>query len=159
MLTNPKTKWGFSIILAGIVLALALFGGKWGTSYASDNAVNAVPQIDYLFPNQLPAGSPTTTITIVGSGFEGTTQDTVVRFTGNGIDERKFPSTITPTKIWVSIPVNELANPATYILTVIYSRPHTLPTIPPTSYDDVSNPAPFWVYTTRMVFMLPQIRK
>jgi len=148
MFTTSKFKWIGSIILAGTLLVLAIFGGTWGTSYAADASVNVAPVISYIDPFAVPVGSPDTIIEIWGSNF-GTTTDTRVRLTGGGFDELYPPDEISTGRIVVTIPALLLDQPTLYILTVIKSKSGTIPTIPtiPNPPDDeISNPVPFTVY-------------
>ena len=156
MLTKSRTKWGISILLAGILLALSLLGGKWGTTYAADNGVNAGPQIDLLDPDQIKAGSSETTIYIHGSGFanpnNGDTSHTAVRIKSNGTDQI-LQSLVYPTMIWTVVPSSMLTNPITYDISVVLSIGQTLPTIPITPYDVESTPVQLQVYTVQPSYL------
>ncbi len=157
MLPTSKTKWLFSFILAGILLALALFGGKWGTTYAAADQVNLLPQINYIVPNQIKAGSTDTMIFVSGSGF-GNNNDTGVRIQGNGVD-KMFYGLVQPNGIWVTISAQYLVNPIVYGVTVVYSVPQTMPTVPPDPlYDVESNSVPLRVYINQY-FQLPVLYK
>lgn len=159
MLATSKSKWLGSIILAGTLLALALMGGNWGTSYAADNSVNVPPNITSLIPSAIRVGSPSTVVIVVGSGF-GSISDTRVRLVGNGIDQIVEETLqVIETGISIRIPANLLASPNLYILTVIKSNKQTIPTIPIwPPYDEISNSTMLTVYTPVFTY-LPCIKR
>jgi hypothetical protein len=148
MLTRSKMKWMGTILVAGIALALALMGGKWGTSYAADAGVNIPPTITKLIPNAAPVGAPNKYITITGSGF-GTIANTAVRVKGTTIDEYLTPLTVLPDGLIVLFPPSLFTHETVYLVTVVlYSG--TIPTIPPF---EESNPLPFTVYTPKNIYL------
>jgi hypothetical protein len=151
MLTKTKIKWGVSIILAGILLALALVGGQWGTSYAANDGISAVPHINFIVPSAVKAGSPATLVFISGTDF-GTTDDTGVRLVGDGVDEI-LDAFVTANGIWVDIKADYLLNPITYQLSVVMSTVHSSPTTPITPWDVESNAVPFRVYTAHYIYL------
>jgi hypothetical protein len=140
MLTTSKIKWFGSIILAGILLALALMGGKWGTTYSVSASVNVAPVIDSIDPSAVPAGSPDTLLLINGSNF-GTLADTKVRLTGSSIVQLLTPIEISPNQISVIIPAALLAVPQVYTLEVIVYIGGTVPG------EEISNSVRFTVYS------------
>ncbi len=157
MFTKSATKWLFSFILAGVLLALALFGGTWGTTYAADDQVNLLPQINYIVPNQILAGSPATMIFVNGSGF-GDNNNTAVRIQGNGVD-KVFYGLVQANGIWVTISAADLVNPTIYGVTVVMSTVDSLPTIPfLPEWDVQSNSVPLRVYVNQY-FQLPLMYK
>ena len=157
MFTKSATKWLFSFILAGVLLALALFGGTWGTTYAAEEQVNLLPQINYIVPNQIEAGSPDTIVFVSGSGF-GNANDTAVRIQGDGVNKVLY-GFVQSNGIWVTISAADLANPVVYSVTVLMSLPHTLPTVPTVPpYDVESNSVPLRVYINQL-FQLPVLYK
>jgi hypothetical protein len=156
MLTKTRIKWGVSIILAGILLALALSGGQWGTSYAANDGIAAVPHINFIVPSAVKAGSPATLVFISGTDF-GTTDDTGVRLVGNGTDEI-FRAFVTSSGIWVTISADYLLNPINYQLSVVMSTVHSSPTTPVTPWDVESNTVPFRVYIAKYIY-LPIVRR
>jgi hypothetical protein len=145
MFTTPKIKWFGSIVLAGTLLVVALMGGKWGTTYSASASVNVAPVIVSIDPSAVPAGSPDTTMIIIGSNF-GDMTDTRVRLTGIGVDLLIEPLEVLPDGLSVIIPDTLLTAPTLYIITVVKSTPHSIPTIPITPWDEESNPVPFFVY-------------
>lgn len=157
MLATSKIKWFGSIILAGILLALALMGGNWGTNYTASASVNAAPFIESIYPSVVPAGSPDTTMIISGANF-GNTTDTRVRLTGVGVDLLLTPLQVIPDGISVSIMANLLVVPNLYIVTVVKTTSGTVPTIPFPPGMEVSNPVPFTVYEPLFTY-LPLIYK
>ena len=155
MFTTSKIKWFGSIILAGILLVLAIFGGKWGTSYVAGASVNVAPIITAINPSSVPAGSPDTWLIIWGSNF-GTLLDTRVRLTGVGFDQLFTPREIRQDRIIVILPASLLVDPNLYTLTVIKSKYGTIPTIPtiPVPPDDeISNPVPFTVFERQLMYL------
>ena len=159
MLTNSKIKWLGSIILAGILLVLAMMGGKWGTSYAADDNVNAAPIITAIIPSVIKVGSPDTVVIVVGSDF-GNMGDTRVRLVGNGVDQIVEETLqVIPNGISIRIPAALLAGPNLYTLTVIKSSKNTIPTIPLwPPYDEVSNGITLTVYVPQLTY-LPCIKR
>ncbi len=156
MLTASKNKWLISLFIAGILLALALFGGTWGTTYAADNEVILAPQINFINPTEIAVGSPDTPFFIQGSGF-GSSNDTGVRVEGNGVDNIYY-GLVYPTMIFGSFPADLFGSPTVYNITVVMSVPKTVPTIPITPYDVESNIVPLRVYETQFMY-LPTVTK
>lgn len=157
MITTNKIKWFGSIILAGIILTLAMTGGKWGTSYSASASVDAIPVIDFIDPSSVLAGSPYIIMIINGENF-GDMDDTRVRLTAVGFDEILPPLTVLPDGISVVIPAELLIEPKLYTVTVVKSTVNTVPTIPITPWDEESNPVPFTVYEGQHIY-LPLINK
>jgi hypothetical protein len=145
MVNTSKIKWFGSIILAGTLLALALMGGKWGTDFSVNAGINLVPYIESITPSSVPAGSPYIIMIISGSGF-GDMLDTRVRLTTEGFDELFEPLQVLPDGISVMIPAQLLLEPKVYTVTVVWSSVHTIPELPPTEWDEESNPKPFTVF-------------
>lgn len=139
MLAISKNKWLGTIFLAGVLLVLAVVGGKWGTNYTANASVNVAPIIDYIDPSRVPEGSPNTILLINGANFGGLT-DTYVRLTGIGVDVLLAPVAISPTAINVLIPAYLLAAPNLYTITVIKVSGGTVP------IEEPSNPVDFTVY-------------
>lgn len=159
MLATSKSKWLGSIILAGTLLALALMGWNWGTSYAADNSVNVAPTITSIIPSAIRVGSPDTVVIVIGTEF-GDIGDTRVRLVGNGVDQIiEDTLQVITNGISVRIPATLLTVPATYTLTVIKSNKHTIPTIPIwPPFDEVSNSITLTVYTPVFTY-LPCIKR
>jgi len=152
MLATTKIKWFGTIILAGILLVLAMMGGNWGTDYTANASVNVAPIITAISPSSVPAGSPNTWLTIWGSNF-GNLDDTRVRLTtGVGFDQLIDLRDIRQDRIIVIIPAYLLVDPTLYTLTVVKSTPGTVPVLPITPYDEESNPVPFTVYETLVLY-------
>jgi hypothetical protein len=152
MLVTAKIKWFGSIILGGTLLVLALMGGNWGTNYIASASVDAAPIITSISPASVPAGSPDILLTIWGSNF-GSMNDTRVRLTtGFGFDQLFSPAEIRQNRILVILPASLFVDPILYTLTVVKSTPGTIPTLPPTPYDEESNPVPFTVYETLYLY-------
>ena len=156
MVATSRFKWFGSIVLAGILLILALMGGKWGTNYSATAGVYIAPFIDSIIPSAVPAGSPDTVVEISGSNF-GTLDDTRVRLTGTGVDQLFVPGAISPDQISVTITSTLLIEPQQYIVTVIKSISGTMPTLPIPPDVEISNPVPFTVYSPSLY--LPIITK
>jgi hypothetical protein len=145
MFNAPKIKWFGSIILAGTLLILALLGGKWETTYSASAGVNLTPFIESVTPSSVPEGSSDFIMIISGSGF-GDMTDTRVRLTAVGFDELFEPLQVLPDEIRVVIPAELLTEPKLYTVTVVWSTVHTIPVVPPTEWDEESNPKPFTVF-------------
>lgn len=145
------------MILAGVLLTLALMGGKWGTRYSANASVVVAPHIESIVPSLVPAGSPDTTLIIIGSNF-GDKSDTRVRLTGVGVDKILEPIDIVPDGMSVLITDTLLVDPTFYIITVVKSNKPSIPTIPITPWDEESNPAAFFVYGASYIH-LPIITK
>jgi hypothetical protein len=156
MFKASKIKWFGSIVLAGILLILALFGGEWGTNYTASASVYVAPVINYIDPSAVQVGSPDISMEIWGSNF-GNLVDTRVRLVGGGIDQLFAPIIAGPTRIVITIPALLLDQPALYTLTVIKSKIGTIPTIPTIPNppnDEISNPALFRVFEPSMYLPL-----
>lgn len=148
MSATPKIKWFGTIIVAGILLVLAVMGGKWGTTYSANAGVNVAPHIDSINPFAVPAGSPETTLIITGSNFVEEGKTVWVRLKGSVIDRILTPESVLPTGISVKIPADLLVSPNVYILTVLKytgTTMPTIPTIPPPNWE-ISNEVPFTVF-------------
>ena len=146
MLATYKIKWYGSLILAGVLLTLALTGGKWGTTYSARASVAVAPHIDSIIPSLVPAGSPDIVLIITGSNF-GDSTDTRVRLVENEVDILLEPLQVLPDGISVIIADTLLVDPTLYSITVVKSTKHTIPTIPILPpWDEESNPASFFVY-------------
>jgi hypothetical protein len=160
MFTTSKIKWFGTVIVAGILLLLAMLGGKWGTSYAADASINAAPYIDNIVPSAVPAGSPYIIMIISGGNF-GTLADTRVRLKADedGYDDLLLPLQVLPDGISVIISTDLLVVPKLYTVTVVKSTSGTVPTIPTIPpWDEVSNPVPFTVFEPTGIY-LPIISK
>jgi hypothetical protein len=120
-------------------------GGKWGTTNSASAGVNLTPFIESINPSSVQAGSPNIIMIIVGSGF-GDMTDTRVRLTAVGFDELFEPLQVLKDEIWVVIPAELLIEPTVYTVTVVWSTVHTIPVVPPTEWDEESNPKPFTVF-------------
>jgi hypothetical protein len=152
MFTTSKIKWIGTIFLAGIILVLALMGGKWGTSYAAEAGVNAAPIIYDIDPNAVPPGIEDRVIIINGANF-GDINNTGVRLVGTGIDIILEPDFVIPDGISVTIPAYLLAVPKLYILTVVKSNFPSIPTVPITPWDEESNQVSFKVYNPHFTYL------
>jgi hypothetical protein len=148
MLTTSKVKWFASIILAGILLFLALLGGKWGTDYSASASVSATPIITNIIPVMVPMGSPDTPMDIYGLNFEPTTDVKVwiskncYVIPGRDCGSREFtPLDISPTHISIIIPADMLKAPAVYLVQVVIYVGTTVPS------GNYSNPALFGVWS------------
>jgi hypothetical protein len=153
MLTRSKMKWMGTILVAGIALALALIGGKWGTSYAADAGVNVPPTIIKLDPNSAPVGSPGLYVVITGSNF-GSMSDTAIRIKDSTIDIYRQPAAMVPGGLIVYFPSYLFTNETVYDVTVVIFS-GTVPTVPPF---EESNSLPFTVYLPKYIY-LPIISK
>lgn len=159
MFTSSRTKWFASIIMAGVLLALALFmGGKWGTDYTASAATIPTPVITAIYPSSVREGTGVTQMAINGQNFIFEDIDnTRVRYTGNGIDEMIVPKSISSnTWIYIDIPADYILLSGTYLISVVISLEHTTPTVPITPWDVESNQVPFHVNAG---FFLPVILK
>jgi hypothetical protein len=146
MVYTSKIKWFGSIILAGTLLVLAVMGGKWGTNFSASAGVNLMPYIESINPTSVPAGSPYKIMIIIGSGF-GDMTDTRVRLTSEGFDQLLVPLQVLPDGISVVIPADLLTEPKVYTVTVVWSSVHSIPVLPPTEWDEESNPKPFTIFS------------
>jgi hypothetical protein len=153
MITRSKIKWVGTILVAGIALALALMGGKWGTSYAADAGVNVAPTIDEIDPHAAPVGSSSKFIVITGSNF-GSVSNTAVRVKDTTTDISLTPVAVLVDGLIVNFPASLFTSETVYQVTVvIYSG--TIPTIPPF---EESNSLPFVVFIPRSMYF-PVISK
>lgn len=162
MSASTKIKWVVSIVLAGFLLFLAMIGGKWGTPTAANAGPETLPVIDFIIPDAVPAGSNDIIMIISGDYFTGALTDTRVWMEGvEGVitDIVLTPLQMLPTGVSVFITDTLLAVPAKYNISVIHSRPGSIPHPPPDpQWDDVSNKVPFLVYLAKY-FFLPIIGK
>ncbi len=159
MSTGTKIKWIVSIIVGGILLTLALMGGGWHVSYASDVSPNQDPFIDHLTPSIVPAGSGHVMLIISGANF-GASEDWV-RIWIKDIDHEYIarPVTVIDTAISTIITDTLLVEPNLYSIAVIKSNGLSIPPIPPDPvYDKVSNWVDFLVYEGKF-FYLPLISR
>lgn len=129
MLTTNKIKWLGTLTIAGVLLILALIGGDWGTTYAADLSALQAPRIDSIEPPGVKVGSPYQIILIRGADF-GDVVDTRVRLSGTNYDQMFPPVTIFPDYIYVMVPEYFFTQPEKFIVTVVRSTTHTVPTIP-----------------------------
>jgi hypothetical protein len=160
MFASSKNKWLVSLVLAGILLALSLLGGKWGTTYAADNSVNANPVINFIVPDHVPAGVIANVPMYINGANFGIVSDTAVRIQGNGIDKvfNQEISYIDAHDIYLTIGYAYFLNPTIYNITVVMSTAHTMPTIPITGWDLESNAVPLIVFTPLSQF-IPLVNK
>lgn len=163
MNATSKRKWYASLILAGILLLLAMVGGKWGTTYAADINAELTPVITSIVPFEIRAGYPTdVTMIVYGYNFEdqySSLAHTNVRLTGGGHDIILDSIQKLSTAISVRISPSLLDHPVIYNITVVKSSNYTIPTIPIVPpVDLVSNPVPFNVYVLQPKY-IPVIYK
>jgi hypothetical protein len=159
MTAPSKYKWLASLILGGILLVLAGMGGKQETTYAAEAGINATPVIYNIYPTKAPVGSANVMMIISGVNF-GEVKDFIRVWikdpTHNYI---AVPIQVIDTGLSVMIPDILLVAPDTYTITVVKSNGLSVPTVPPDPvYDQVSNPATFFVYQPLHGY-LPLIRK
>jgi hypothetical protein len=155
MPTSSKYKWIISLIVGGIVLALALMGGKWQFSYAADGGVNAAPHIDHITPSEVPAGSGNVMLIISGANF-GESKDFIrVWIKDTEHNYRAAPvSVFGTTSISVVITDTLLVEPNLYSIAVVQSNGYSIPPIPPNPiYDQVSNFVDFVVYPVKYQYL------
>lgn len=147
MSKTSKFKWIGGIILAGILLAVGLLGGDWGTNNIMPASANAYPVINAIIPFSLPAGSADKVVIISGT-IDGQLNQTRIRFTGNGIDVILTPiQVISASGASVTVPKNLMGAPAVYTVRIIVSDYGTIPTLPLwTGIDLESNPGTFTVF-------------
>lgn len=157
MSAKLKIKWIGSLILAAALLWLAMVGGKWGISYAAEAGINVAPHIDAIYPSAVAAGSPDTIMIISGTNF-GNMSDTRVRLYGIGVDLFLTPKQVFSTGISVNITDTLLTDPILYIVTVVKSNIQTVPTLPITPHDEVSNQVNFTVFEPKFIY-LPYISR
>ena len=154
MLTASRTKWIASLILGGILVVLALVGGKWQTTYAADAGVNQVPVIDHIYPSKAPAGSDNLVMIIMGSNF-GQVED-FIRVWLEDADHNytAAPIEVIDTALSVVITDTLMVAPDFYSIRVVKSNGLSVPTIPPDPiYDQVSNAVEFEVYAPLRIFL------
>jgi hypothetical protein len=155
MLTKTRIKWGLSFIVGGIVLALALMGGKWQFSYAADGGVNADPHIDHITPSAVPAGSGNVMLIISGANF-GESEDFIrIWIKDAEHDYRAAPvSVFGTTSISVVITDTLLVEPNLYSIAVVQSNGYSIPPIPPDpEYDKESNFVDFVVFPLKYQYL------
>jgi hypothetical protein len=159
MSTTAKLKWIISLVLGGILLITAMFGGKWEPTYAADGSLNAIPEIDYIYPSAVPAGSGDVVMIIGGSNF-GEVEDFIRIWIRDAQHEyNAAPMEVIETGISVVITDTLLVEPNVYSITVVKSNGLSVPTIPPNPiYDQVSNSVNFLVYEAIPAY-LPIIEK
>jgi hypothetical protein len=145
MFTTSRIKWIGTIILAGLLLIVALLGGKWGSSYSASAHVYTTPNIYSIIPVFVPEESPDTPMTISGNNF-GSMDVTRVWIskgcfapTPGCFPEELDPSAVSPTQVSVTIPASYLVSPAIYWLQVVVYVGETVP------FGNYSNPALFIV--------------
>ncbi len=153
MFAASKIKWFGSVILAGTLLVVALFGGKWGTVYTAEAGDCPAPNIVTLTPSSVPAGSPDTTLIITGSNF-GDITDTRARISGVGVDALLPTLVVLPDGLSATITDTLLVAPAWFLVTVVKSCPHTVPILPiDPAWDVTSNPLTFSVYGASQILL------
>ncbi len=157
MSTPSKNKWLASIFLAGILLALTLAGGKWGTIYTANAEVNSAPQIFQLTPARIPAGVMAGfRINISGDNF-GTSDIMRVRVKNATVDVLIKPYTILflPTGDFLSVEISGSLRmtPTIYQITLVKSTGNSIPTIPITPYDEESNAVPFTIFEVNQTYI------
>ena len=158
MSATSKLKWTGTILVAGVVVAMALMGGKWGTSYTAKASVNADPIIYDLIPDAKPVGSDDSTAIIVGANF-GDLSNTGVWFKGTFNDEVLEVIYVDPNAISFVIPASLMDVEDIFSVRVIVSNCSSIPTVPPyPGCDKYSNPAPFKVYIPKPLY-LPFVTK
>ncbi len=147
MLITRRYKWIGGIILGGILLALGLLGGNWGTNYVMPASANNYPVINAIIPFSLPAGSADKVVIISGT-IDGFQSNTRIRFIGNGIDVLLSPIQVIPSSgASVKVPQSLLDVPTVYTVKIIVSDYGTIPTFPLwTGIDLESNPGTFTVF-------------
>jgi hypothetical protein len=157
MLATTKIKWLTSIILAGILLGLALMGGKWGTSYAATSD-GPSPIIYSVLPPKVPVRSLDKVIVVAGLYYGGNT-NTGVRLQGNNFDKVLHTIAVQDNAISVLVTDTLMTEATVYTLTVVRSDADTVPVIPLVPpYDHESNPLDFTVFQAEEYF-LPIIRR
>ncbi len=154
-MSNPsRTKWIASLILGGILIALALLGGKWQATYAADAAVNQDPVIDQIYPDAVPAGSGDTVLIITGSNFGGTPDFIRIWIADATHNYTAAPKGIMNTVVSVVITDTLLVAPDNYTIRVVKSNGLSIPSIPPwIPYDQVSNRVDFVVFAPQFIFL------
>ena len=159
MSISAKIKWVMCLILGGILLIIAMFGGKWEPTYAADGGLNAIPVVDYIYPSAVPAGSGDVVMIIGGSNF-GEVEDFIRVWIRDAQHEYiAAPMEVIDTGISVVITDTILVEPTVYSITVVKSNGLSVPTIPPNPiYDQVSNSANLLVYAAIPAY-LPLIEK
>ncbi len=159
MFTSTKHKWVVSFILGGVLLALAMLGGGWKITYASDANLQPTPLINFIFPDAVPAGSGNVMLIIGGANFGFLESDIRVWIHDEEHDYTAAPFNVGDTGLSVIITNTLLASPDVYIIKVVRSNSQSVPSIPPNpSFDQVSNAVDFIVYQPQYVY-LPIIRK
>lgn len=155
-----RIKWLASIVVGAIVLILALFGGKWGTTYAANDGVLTAPVIDHIQPSIVRVGSDYKTIIIFGTFFDQCAM--WVRITSTGIDNSILPLQVLPNAISVVVGSEYFTSPSVYSIYVVHSTQCTVPPDPPTPFDplwdEISNAVTLTVYESLWTYM-PIMRK
>ncbi len=157
MSTASKIEWLVSLVIGVIVLVLALVGGKWGTTYASDSQIFIVPSIDHIEPAAIPVGSAYKVIIIFGANYN---QCSIwVRITGPGVDDILEPLQVLPDAISQLIEAKYFTEPRVYSLYVVNSTACTVPIAPyDPSWDEISNAVTLTVYQPVWTF-LPLVQR
>ncbi len=159
MSTSIKHKWIVSFILGGVLLALAMLGGGWKISYASDANTIDPPHIDSIFPDAVPAGSGNVMMIIGGTNFGVSESYIRVWIHDEEHDYKAAPFNVEDTSLSVIITDTLLVGPDIYIIKIVKSNGLSIPTVPPNpTFDQVSNAVDFIVYQPQYVY-LPIIRK
>ena len=162
MLTSTKIKWLGSITLAGILVILALMGGDWGKDFKANASEAPLPVITRLIPDRMPVRSPDKVIVVEGY-IPGNEHDTAVRFSGSYFDDMLHPPEVYEFGTSVNVTDTLMTEATVYTVTVVISRwpppdGPTIPHLPITMYDDVSNVLTFTIFPVNE-FFLPVISK
>lgn len=157
MLTYTRIKWIAGVALAGILLVLAMIGGKWGTTYDANASINAIPVIYQIFPSRIMAGSGTTTLVISGANF-GDKNTTRVRVVGTGVDLLREPIQVLTGGVSATISDTLLVSPTVFEITVVKSSVESIPTMPITPWDEESNAVALIVFEANRSY-LPLIKR
>ncbi len=157
MSTASKLKWLVSMVLGALVLVLALVGGKWGTTYASDSGVLTAPVVDRIVPNKIPVGSQSKVVIIVGANFN---QCSIwPRITDPGLDVILDTLQILPDAISVPLDASYFSEPTVYSVTVVNSIYCTAPVAPYLpEWDEISNAVTLTIFEPVRSF-LPIVRR
>jgi hypothetical protein len=153
-MSTASRKWIVSLILGGILVALALFGGKWQATYAANAGINQIPVIDHIEPAAIAAGSGDMMLIIFGSNFGESEDYDRVWLRDQTHDDYITPTNVIPDGISVLIPASFFTTPTTYTVTVVQSNGQSIPRNPPWDpYDHPSNSVDLVVYTPRHTFL------